>query len=321
MNRHPFVLVGIISIVLLLISPLMGASGIAYFGDGLDEAKLLIELRMPRVLLGFIVGAGLSASGAALQSFFRNDLASPYTLGVASTASFGAAIAIFLRQSGFMVELSAIAFSFGALIFIISFYYKDRSRFSSIGDLSTLLLIGLALGLISSSGIFFLQYVGGVERSFEIYRWLAGGLEVVGFDSLLAPFIVLVLMLYVLFKKAREFDLVQVGIEFAKGRGVEVERLALVLICSTAIMLGVFVALCGPIGFVGLIIPHVARRMVGARHLILIPYSALLGGSFLLLMDTIARTAFSPIEIPVGIITSLIGGPCFLYLLLRKNRS
>jgi iron complex transport system permease protein len=297
----------------VLLSPVFGASGML-IPSLPEEWEMLFTLRVPRVLLGLIVGSGLAMSGAVLQSFFRNDLASPYTLGIASTASFGAAIALFFRLPASMVEIAAISFSFVSLMGILGFY-----RYGRIQDASTLLLIGLAFGLISSSGIFFLQYFGGVERSFEIYRWLTGGLEIVGFQALVLPVLALFVTTAMIWRNIPSLDLLQVGPEFAKGRGVDVQRSTVLVIWTSALLVGIFVSTCGPIGFVGLIIPHVTRRYTGAGHRELLPVCMLLGGGFLVFMDTIARSLFSPIEIPVGIITSLIGGPCFLWLLLRKK--
>jgi iron complex transport system permease protein len=298
---------------ILLLSPVFGASGML-FPRLPEEWEMFFTLRVPRVLLGFIVGSGLAMSGAVLQSFFRNDLASPYTLGIASTASFGAAIALFFRFPASMVEVFAISFSLLSLMAILGFY-----RYGRIKDASTLLLIGLAFGLISSSGIFFLQYFGGVERSFEIYRWLTGGLEIVGYQALMLPVLALVVATTMIWRNISSLDILQVGPEFAKGRGVDVNRCTVLVIWTSALLVGIFVSTCGPIGFVGLIIPHVTRRYTGAGHQELLPVCMLLGGGFLVFMDTIARSLFSPIEIPVGIITSLIGGPCFLWLLLRRN--
>lgn len=303
------------SSIVLLFAPLFGASGI-FFPETQEQWQIILSLRVPRVLLGFIVGSGLALCGAILQSFFRNELASPYTLGVASTASFGAVVALFFRLPGVWIELFAILFSLLSLFMMLRVYKTGR-----LTDLSTLLLVGLAFGLLSSSGIYFLQYLGGVERSFEIYRWLAGGLEITDFSSVLLPFIVLSVCGFFVYKNVSSLDLIQVGSEFAKGRGVDISKITTLVIWTTAMITGVFVAVCGPIGFIGLIIPHVSRRFVGGGHRELLPLSMLLGGVFLVLMDAVSRVLFSPLEIPVGILCSLLGGPCFLWMLLKRKVS
>jgi iron complex transport system permease protein len=313
MNLRFVVLLLLPVLLVLVISPLFGASG--FFIPGSEaQWNIVWSLRVPRVILGMIVGSGLAMSGTILQSFFRNDLASPYTLGVASTASLGAVLALFFQLPGIWTELFAILFSLAALSVMLVFYSSGRVR-----SLATLLLIGLAFGLISSSGIYFLQYLGGIERSFEIYRWLAGGLEVADYASVGIPGAVLLFCMYFIFRNTASLDLMQTSSEFARGRGVDVQRITFLVIWTTALVSGTFVAVCGPIGFIGLIIPHVARRLTGAVHGVLLPVSMVLGGSFLVVMDTLSRVAFAPVEIPVGIITSLVGGPCFLWLLLRKG--
>jgi iron complex transport system permease protein len=302
----------IVLILSLIISPLFGASGFL-IPEG-ENLAIILQLRLPRVLLALIVGSGLSLLGVVLQSFFRNELASPYTLGIASTASFGSVLALFLGFSGIFIEFTGVIFSLISLLIMLILYRYGYSK-----ELSRLLLIGLSLGFISSSGIFFMQYLGGVERSFEIYRCLAGGLEITSITPVILSSAVLILFSLIIFKNSTSFDLLQVSHEFAKGRGVNIKFITYLVITSTAIISGIFVSICGPIGFIGLIIPHIGRKFVGASHKKLIPYSMLLGAIFLILIDLIARTLFSPIEIPVGIISSLIGGPFFIFLILKKK--
>ncbi len=313
MRTGTFIILFLFSAVVLLLAPLFGASGF-FIPSSEEQWNIIWSLRVPRVFLGMIVGSGLALCGVILQSFFRNDLVSPYTLGVASTASFGAVIALFFRLPGIYPAVFAILFSFISLMIMLVLYQSGRVRAPA-----TLLLVGLAFGFLSSSGIYFLQYLGGVERSFEIYRWLAGGLEITDLSSVVMPGVVLLVSMYFVFRHIPSFDLVQAGAEFAKGRGVDIDKVTILVIWTTAFVTGVFVAVCGPIGFIGLIIPHVGRQFAGSSHKQLLPLSMLLGGIFLVLMDTISRILFSPLEIPVGIITSLVGAPCFLWLLLYRK--
>ncbi|HMO16463.1 MAG TPA: iron ABC transporter permease [Oligoflexia bacterium] len=300
--------------LIFLLSPFFGASPTS-IPPSSDQWEIIKELRLPRVLLAILVGGGLSMTGAVLQSYFKNELASPYTLGISSAAAFGAAISIFLRLPAPFLQICSVSGAMIALGFLLVYF---RARHFE--NLSYLLLVGLAIGLIASSGIFLLQYIGGPERSFEMYRWLTGGLEIVGFRVLIFPAVIFIFSLYLIMRMTFALDVMQVGLQFAKGRGVDVQKTGTVIIIVSSLLIGVFVSICGPIGFVGLIMPHIARKMVGASHAILIPFSVILGAGFLVFSDMLSRIAFSPLEVPVGIITSLIGGPWFLYLLVRERK-
>ncbi len=287
---------------------------------GLSPSGLILwHIRLPRVLCAFVAGVGLALGGAAFQALFRNPLATPYTLGVASGAALGVAVA---TRLGFVAILGGaillpIAGLIGALLAVAVVWWVSRMRpdFSA----TVLLLAGVAMTFFFSSVILFLQYTANLGESFRIVRWLMGGLGSTGWSSLfsMAPLVAIGTVVVALL--ARDLDLLSVGSEIAAGRGVDVARTQRRLFLGTSIMVAGVVAVCGPIGFVGMMAPHISRMIVGGRHHALLPTSALFGGGFLVACDTLARTVVAPVELPVGIITAFLGGPFFLWLLVRKT--
>ena len=287
---------------------------------GHDPAGVILwHIRLPRVLSAFVAGVGLALGGAAFQAVFRNPLATPYTLGVASGAALGVVVA---TRLGFVVVLGGafvlpVAGLFGALLAVGAVWWVARTRpdFSA----TVLLLAGVAMTFFFSSVILFLQYTANLGDSFRIVRWLMGGLGSTGWGSLLSMAPLVTVGAVVVALLARDLDLLSVGSEIAAGRGVDVSRTQRALFLGTSIMVAGVVAVCGPIGFVGMMAPHISRMIVGGRHHALLPASALFGGGFLVACDTLARTVVAPIELPVGIITAFLGGPFFLWLLVRKT--
>lgn len=283
------------------------------------EARILREVRLPRVSLGFLAGAALATAGMAFQALFRNPLATPYTLGVSAGASLGAAIYVHL---GIMANIAGIpghAFAAlaGALVAIALVYAVARGTagFSS----STLLLAGVAISFLFTSVILAIQYIGDVTTSFRIGRWLLGGLEVVGFLPVIHVLPFAVVGIAILLAISRDLDLLVVGEESAASRGVSVTTVKKLIFAAASLMVGGVVATCGPIGFVGLVVPHIGRLVLGPKHRTLAPFSVLAGGTFLVACDAVGRTVVAPIEIPVGIITALIGGPFFLAMLVQGH--
>ena len=283
------------------------------------EARILTEVRLPRIALGFLAGAALATAGMAFQALFRNALATPYTLGVSAGASFGAALYIHLGLSGSLAGLPGHAFAAlaGAVLAIALVYAVARGTYSF--SSSTLLLAGVAISFVFTSVILAIQYIGDVTTSFRIGRWLLGGLEAVGFLPVLHVLPFAMVGIAILVAVSRDLDLLVVGEESAASRGVPVARVKRLIFVAASLMVGGVVATCGPIGFVGLVVPHVGRRIVGPRHRTLAPFSVLAGGTFLVACDALGRTVVAPVEIPVGIITALIGGPFFLAVLVRAN--
>jgi iron complex transport system permease protein len=283
------------------------------------EARILTEIRLPRVTLGFLAGAALATAGMAFQALFRNALATPYTLGVSTGASLGAAVYVHLGMSASLAGIPGSAFAAlaGALVAIALVYAVARATygFSS----STLLLAGVAISFLFTSVILAIQYVGDVTTSFRIGRWLLGGLEVVGFIPVVHVLPFAAVGIAILLAISRDLDLLVVGEESAATRGVSVTTVKKLIFAAASLMVGGVVATCGPIGFVGLVVPHIGRIIVGPRHRALGPFSVLAGGTFLVACDALGRTVVAPVEIPVGIITALIGGPFFLAMLVQGH--
>jgi iron complex transport system permease protein len=283
------------------------------------EARIVTEVRLPRVALGFLAGAALATAGMAFQALFRNALATPYTLGVSAGASLGAAIYVHTGVAASLAGIPGHAYAAlaGAVVAIALVYAIARAtaEFAS----ATLLLAGVAVSFLFTSIILAIQYVGDVTTSFRIGRWLLGGLEVVGFVPVVHVLPFAVIGIAILLGISRELDLLVIGEESAAARGVRVGAIKQLVFAAASLMVGGVVATCGPIGFVGLVVPHIGRIMLGPSHRTLGPFSVLAGGTFLVACDAVGRTVVAPVEIPVGIITALIGGPFFLAMLVQGH--
>ena len=313
------------SIVVLLTMPLIGMkltplqAVLHPAGSGI-EGEIFWRIRIPRVLAAWLAGAGLAAAGMAFQALFRNSLATPFTLGVASGAALGAALSIRFGIALSIVGISSTplwAFA-GASVSILLVYGITRTRRGM--NTATMLLAGVAVSFFFSSLNLFTQYISDFTHTFRIIRWLMGGVQVVGYRSVLEMLPLVLGGLLITLWLTRELDILTTGEEMAAGRGVDVVRTRNLLFFSASLMVGGVVAVCGPIGFVGLMVPHICRLLVGPGHRYLAPASILAGGSFLTLCDTFARTIIAPAEIPVGVITALLGGPFFLALLIRDQK-
>jgi len=274
------------------------------------------SLRLPRVLVSLLAGAGLAVSGMAFQAMFRNPLATPFTLGVSSGASLGATIALRLGFTFSILSFSAVsAAAFagaGAAILLVYGLTRARRGFSA----ATMLLAGVAVSFFFSSMILLMQYLSDILDSARILRWIMGSLATVGYASTLEmlPFVTAgaSLVLYL----THELNLLTTGEDIATSRGVNVARTKHLLFFATSLMVGGVVAVCGPIGFVGMMSPHICRLLIGPDHRYLTPATLLFGAAFLTLCDVLSRTLIAPAEIPVGVITAILGGPFFLWLLL-----
>ncbi len=282
--------------------------------------EIILNVRLPRIIFALLVGASLALVGAAFQVLLRNELATPYTLGISSGGALGAVIAI---KTG--LDITVLGFSTSVLfsiagsvltIGLIFFIARERYEISAF----TLLLAGVTIGLFFSAMILFIHYLADFTETYRMIRWLMGALDVVGWRYPLTVFFVFVPVFVYLLLNAPAFNLLLSGNELARARGVEVRRLQKWTFLLSSVLVGTCVAMAGPIGFVGLIVPHVVRLMMGPDHRRLFPVAVLSGGLFLVWADTIARTVIAPAELPVGIITSLIGGPFFIYLLVRDKR-
>jgi iron complex transport system permease protein len=309
-------------IATVLVAPLVGSQTVTLHDVLRGEptaASIFWQIRLPRVLLALLGGAGLAVSGLGFQTLFRNPLAEPYTLGVSGGAALGAVIALRFEGGQFLgfslVALASFAGALGATALIVGLALRREGV-----ETSTLLLAGVAVSLSCSAIILFLQYLADSTQTFRMVRWMMGGLSVVGYGE------VLWLLPWVLGGSAMllalrwELNLLLTGEEMAASRGVDLARLRFQILIATSLMIGALVAVAGPIGFVGLIVPHILRRFVGHDHLFLVPACLLGGGAFLTLCDAGARTVMAPAELPVGILTALLGGPFFLWLLVWRRR-
>ncbi len=316
-------LLGMFALFVLVLMPLVGIHQLplSVIGDprGTDPSAIIFwQIRVPRVLAAFLGGAGLALGGAVFQAIFRNPLATPYTLGVAGGASFGVALVSRLGWTAVIGGLSATtmgAFA-GALMAIGVVWALTQLR----PGLSTtvLLLAGVAMNFFFSSLILFIQYTASLGDSFRIIRWLMGGLGAVDYSTLFHVAPVVAVGAVVVGWHARSLDLLATGPEIAASRGVDVARTRTVLFLATSVMVGGVVAACGPVGFIGMMAPHICRLLIGSSHRLLLPATLLFGGSFLVLCDTAARVVLAPAELPVGVITAFLGAPFFLWLLVRK---
>jgi len=306
----------------LAFTPLLGSEFITpvhYWQPAGLDGDILWSLRLPRALAGLLAGAGLALGGLAFQALFQNPLATPFTLGVASGAGVGAALWITLAGGAALAWLpgSALAGLAGALLTAYLVYSLTRLKegFST----ASLLLAGVAVNLFGASLILLIQHLSGVQESHRILRWMMGGLNRAGWGEIAALAGFVGLGSLVLIRFFWELDLLSQGEDLAWARGVNVERVKALLFFAVSLILAGQAAFLGPIGFVGLMAPHAARMLGGTRHQDLVQLAPLLGALLLLWADALSRMAFSPAEVPVGILTALMGGPFFLYLLLGQG--
>ncbi len=319
----PITVCGLAMLAVAAITPLVGSAHIDYSRAlaGLSpDHEILFAARLPRVLLSLLAGGALAVAGVLFQALLRDALATPYTLGVSTGSSLGAVVTLILgvRNLGGIPGVWAGSFlgAAAALVLVLAIASEGR-RMSSF----TLLLAGTTINSMSMAVILFLQNLADFGQSFAIVRWLMGGIEAVEYRTIGWLSAVVIPLLVYVFRKSRDWNLMSVGEDWAAARGVSVSRLLLTGYIVGSLVTGSVTALTGPIGFVGLIVPHALRLRLGADHRVLIPCSFLLGAAFLALCDTLARTMLAPVEIPVGVITALVGGPFFIWLLRTRRRS
>ncbi len=289
-------------------------------GDLSSSQKAVFSfIRLPRILLAIIVGASLAVSGAAMQGLFRNPLADPGLIGISSGASLGVAVVIVLGGPitgvfGFY-SLSVAAFVGGLITCLLIFRF---ARLNGTFSVIYMLLAGIAINALAGSGTGFLTYLSNDEQLRSLTFWTMGSLGGALWPAVIVAATVVIPSTILLIKNARKLNVLLLGEQEAQYLGIDSENLKRIIIICTALSVGAAVAVSGIIGFVGLVVPHLIRLTVGPDHHLLIPASALLGAILLLAADTFARTIISPAEMPVGILTSLIGGPFFLWLLMKQ---
>jgi iron complex transport system permease protein len=286
---------------------------------GRNLRQIVWELRLPRVLLAGIVGAGLAVVGVAVQALVRNPLADPYILGISSGASVGAALVILfglfssLGTSAISVAAFLTAMATMAVVYLIA---NESGRLSPM----RLVLTGVVVGYVLSAVTSFAIFRADPRASQQVLFWLLGSFGRARWDTLAIPAVAFLAVLAHLWWRARPLDALVAGDSAAITFGVPVGRVRIELFVATAALTGIMVASSGAVGFVGLVVPHAVRMLVGGRHRRVLPLAALLGAVFMIWVDTGARVIASPQELPVGIITALVGGPIFIVLMRRRDR-
>jgi len=279
-------------------------------------AVILLDVRLPRLALGFLVGGCLAAVGVTLQAMLRNPLADPYVLGVSGGAAVGASLAIVTGLSATAVGLPVSAFA-GSLL-SLALLYRIAAAYGHV-SVHTLLLAGVIINALFAALVMFLTSLMDPTHAFRVLSWMLGSLAAPDDLSLSAVAALLVLGGLLLARRARALNLLTVGEDSARSLGVDVERAKRELLVTTALLTGTVVSVSGLIGFVGMAVPHAVRLLCGADNRLLLPACAFAGGIFLVIADTVARTALAPAELPVGVMTALVGAPFFLYLLVARK--
>jgi iron complex transport system permease protein len=319
---------GAIAAIMCLVAPLVGSTPISLdrvfdrsipFADNVD-AQIFFVARMPRVLAGAVVGAALASAGVVLQALLRNPLATPFTLGVSAGSALGAILALSFAATFAIGPFSPVPLaSFIGAVLAASIVYGLATKPGRPMSTSVLLLAGVTLNSFFSALILFVQYMSDFAETYRTVRWLMGDLDIGSFTPVLAALPLLIGAFAIFAILPSSLNLLSVGAESAATRGVDVARVQRLAFVSSALATAAAVSLAGPIGFVGIVVPHLVRLMAGVDHRIVLPASALFGAAFLVGCDLIARTVLAPVEVPVGIVTAMLGGPFFLWLLVRRG--
>ena len=287
------------------------------------ENTIFFEIRIPRVILACLVGTSLAISGACLQGLFRNPLADPGLIGVSAGAALGASIIIVFGStifskfilSTFLLPLAA-CFGSGVVIFLLFLLTKGFGY----QGITYMLLVGIAINAIASVGIGILTFISTESELRGLTFWTMGSFGGITWPLLIPAILIIITSLIFLIPVLRDLDILQLGESEASSLGVDVQRLKYRIIFTSAATVGASVALSGMIGFVGLVVPHLVRLIAGVNHSYVIIGSALIGSSLMIFADLLARTLIQPAELPVGLITSAIGSPFFLWLIFRINK-
>jgi len=322
------VVFGLLAVAACLFAPLVGSAPIRLrrvfdrsipFADNPD-AQIFFIARLPRALAGALVGSTLAASGVVLQALLRNPLATPFTLGVSAGAALGAMLVVTfpiqLALGGISaVPMASFAGSLGAVAIVYALATARRGGLST----NVLLLAGVTLNSFFSALILLVQYFADFSQTFRTVRWLMGDLDVAGYLPILAALPLTLAAFAAFVCLPRALNLLALGPDAAAARGIDVHKTQRLAFFSASLATGAAVSLGGPIGFIGIVVPHLVRLIVGADHRLVLPASALFGAAFLVVCDVGARSLLAPMELPVGILTAMIGGPFFLWLLIRRS--
>jgi iron complex transport system permease protein len=319
---------GALTLITCVLAPLVGSTPISLarvfdttipFADNVD-AQIFFVARLPRVLAGALVGGALASAGVVFQAMLRNPLATPFTLGVSAGSSLGAMLAILFGASASLGPLSPVPLaSLAGAVVAAAIVYWLATRPGRPISTSVLLLAGVTLNSFFSALILFAQFLADYAQVYRAARWLMGDLDVGGLSPLLGalPLVLGAFTVFAILPGA--LNLLSIGADAAAARGVDVARAQRLALGSASLATSAAGSLAGPIGFVGIVVPHLVRLLVGVDHRIVLPASVLFGASFLVACDLVARTLLAPVEIPVGVVTAMIGGPFFLWLLVRRG--
>ena len=313
----------ILLISITIISPFIGAVNLN-ISEILNTDSLawqiFFELRIPRVMFAFFAGTILALSGLLFQTLFRNALMTPYTLGISSGAVLGAGIAIKLGLGSLMFGIAAISvFGFAGALFTV-FLLIYLSQFLKASQYESLLLLGIALSLFYTSVLMIVFYLGSAMQNDMLIRFTMGSLSVIGWQNPILLGIIAMLILTTIYIYRYELQLLSISDEQATLKGINTKKTTLILLVISSLGIGTLVSISGPIGFVGLIVPHMVAKIYPSTVNRRIIKTALFGGLFLVFCDTITRALSTQSELPIGIITALIGGPFFIYLIITKGK-
>ncbi|HEX7087172.1 MAG TPA: iron ABC transporter permease [Vicinamibacterales bacterium] len=284
------------------------------------DAQIFFVARLPRVLAAALVGSALAAAGVVFQALLRNPLATPFTLGISAGAALGAMLALtfgatLAAAAWATVPLASFAGAAAAVLVVYAMAVARRRGFST----DVLLLAGVTLNSLLSALILLVQYFADVTQALQTVRWLLGDLDVAGYAPLLAALPMVAAACALFFTLPRALNLLALGPDHAAARGIDPLRAQRVAFFSASLATGAAVSVGGPIGFIGIVVPHLVRLLVGADHRVVLPASLGFGAAFLIACDLVSRTMLAPVEVPVGIVTALTGGPFFLWLLIRRG--
>jgi len=324
----------LLSILVGLFSMILGSAEIGlkqlidFFNGNADKftSQIILQIRLPRIIAAFISGLALAISGTVVQSILRNPLASPFTLGISSAAAFGAAFAIVVLGAGisysgsddlanitnpYILTISAFVWSLLSVAIIVLL-----SRFKGASP-EIIILSGIIISSLFGAGISAIQYFADEIQLASIVFWTFGDLGRASWKNITILFIIMTFVIFYFIKNSWNYKALQSGDEYASSLGINVLKTRLIAMLVAALATAVVVSFYGIIAFVGLVVPHIVRRIIGADEIFLIPASAVFGGLFLMLSDTLARLIISPVVLPVGILTSFLGAPLFLFLLIK----
>ena len=318
---------GALACAACVLAPLVGSTPISLrrafdpsvgFADNVD-AQIFFVARLPRVLAAAFVGSALAAAGVVFQALLRNPLATPFTLGVSAGAALGAMLAItFSGAASAAQTVSVPVASFAGSIVAVGVVYALATARHRGFSTNVMLLAGVTMNSFFSAVILFVQYFADMSQTMRSLRWLMGDLDVAGYAPIVAALPLALVAFAVFAWLPRSLNLLTLGTDQAEARGIDVLRAQRLAFFSASLATGAAVSLGGPVGFIGIVVPHLVRLLVGADHRVVLTASALFGAAFLVGCDLVARTVLAPIELPVGIVTAIIGGPFFLWLLIRR---